>query len=36
MTGDELAILAMFTVLVALTAGLHFLLVWLDGREFDA
>jgi hypothetical protein len=32
---DELAILALFAALVALTAGLHFLLAWLDGREFD-
>jgi hypothetical protein len=35
MTGLELAIVGFAVGLAALVVGLHLLLAWLDGEEFD-
>jgi hypothetical protein len=36
MTGDEIAICVFFVGLCLFSLGLHLLLAWLDGQEFDA
>ena len=35
MTSREFAIVGFVVLLVLIAVGLHFLLAWLDGQEFD-